>query len=114
MQDRFDDADRGAVGELYGHALEFVVVELVRVVGRLHLRTVDEEQGAAQGVGGIPVRDAGQGHQQPPGMIPGGCDGEIPFPGTARQTATQHRVRGETHLGLVGADVHDDLTTDSV
>lgn len=72
MQDLAHDAELGA-GEVDGaQAFELVVVVLVRLGDRGQLADPHGQQQAAELVGGVAVGDALEGHQQPPGVWPGG------------------------------------------
>jgi hypothetical protein len=119
VQDLADGADLvSAVGatcdDPHRQPFEFVVVELVRIVGRRKVGTVDDEQHPAQRVCGVATVDALQAQQKPPGVFPGGFHCVLVQVLVARLASTQNRADGEALLGFVGANLDDDFASDAV
>src|SRR5699024_2877912 len=95
---------------------QLVVMELVRVLGGRQAGGVHQEEHAAQSVGGVPAVHAGQTHEKPPGMVPGGFHDDLAV-GGARPTSCssdQAGAGGEALLGGVGPDLDDESAADAV
>src|SRR5699024_6244029 len=95
---------------------QLVVMELVRVLGGRQAGGVHQEEHAAQSVGGVPAVHAGQTHEKPPGMVPGGFHDDLAVGGVrpASCSSDQAGAGGEALLGGVGPDLDDEFAADAV
>jgi len=94
-------AEGGTRGVEYSQSHQLMVVVLVRVLRILQRIRVDEQQHAAECVRGVPIADAFQTHQKPPGMLPGGFDGDVAVGGqiTPTDPPDESGPDGESLLG---------------
>ena len=93
---------------------EFVIVELVGIVGRRQLGAVDQEQRAAQRIGGVRSPIPSRRSRSRPGMLSGRLHREVRVASLFGARATQRGAVGETDLGFVGTDVDDEFAADAM
>ena len=105
------DADRIAGGGDDTEPDELMVVKLVGIGQRRDLRRIQDEQRAAQALGGGPVTDTLERDDEPPRMPPGRGHRQRP---ALRRFRGQHRPRGETGAGFIGPHRDEDFAADAM